>query len=146
MIPLGRAPLTIRTRHLIVLILSVYPTVISSPPALAQFAQQGPALVGTGAVGRAYQGSSVSLSADANTAIVGGFSDDNSTGAAWAWTRSGGIWTQQGTKLVALGPDRDIYQGKCVSLSADGNTAIVGEGMDPGLAPVYCQCGRTLSN
>ncbi|MGC5276279.1 hypothetical protein ACPXAM_24405, partial [Escherichia coli] len=37
--------------------------------------QQGNKLVGTGAVGTAYQGASVSLSADGNTAIVGGYLD-----------------------------------------------------------------------
>jgi hypothetical protein len=44
----------------------------SSQLVLAQFAQQGPKLVGTGSVGPATQGFSVSLSADGNTAIVGG--------------------------------------------------------------------------
>lgn len=38
----------------------------------AQFSQQGPKLVGTGAVGGAEQGISAFLSADGNTAIVGG--------------------------------------------------------------------------
>jgi hypothetical protein len=48
-------------------------TLFSSPQlALAQFTQQGPSLVGTGAVGAAGQGNSVALSADGNTAIVGG--------------------------------------------------------------------------
>jgi hypothetical protein len=96
-------------------------------PAAAQFLQQGPKLVGTGAVGNARQGGSVSLSADGNTAIVGGVGDNNQIGAAWVWTRSGAIWAQQGTTLVgsgAVGPDTG--QGYSVALSADGNTAIVG--------------------
>ena len=71
--------------------------------ALAQFTQQGPKLVGTGAVGPAEQGSSVALSADGNTAIVGGLDDNGLTGAAWVYTRSGGVWTQQGSKLVGTG-------------------------------------------
>jgi hypothetical protein len=90
--------------------------------------QQGNKLVGTGAVGPLiYQGSSVALSADGNTAIVGGVADNSLVGAAWVFTRSGGVWTQQGNKLVgtgALGPQS--YQGSSVALSADGNTAIVG--------------------
>jgi hypothetical protein len=45
---------------------------LSSQLALAQFTQQGPKLVGTGAVGAADQGWSVAVSADGNTAIVGG--------------------------------------------------------------------------
>src|SRR5580704_5712534 len=75
----------------------------SSQLALAQFTQQGPKLVGTGAVGNASQGISVALSGDGNTAIVGGFNDNGGLGAAWVYTRSGGVWTQQGGKLVGTG-------------------------------------------
>jgi hypothetical protein len=102
---------------------------LSSQFAVAQFTQQGPKLVGTGAVGGAngdvLQGSSVAVSADGSTAIVGGPSDNANTGAAWVFTRSNGVWTQQGLKLVgtAVGPSQ---QGHSVSLSGDGNTAIVG--------------------
>ena len=63
--------------------------------------QQGSKLVGTGAVGSARQGSSVALSADGNTAIVGGLADNGVTGAAWVHTRSGGIWTK--TPIQELG-------------------------------------------
>ncbi len=94
--------------------------------ASAQLLQQGTKLVGTGAVGAADQGYSVSLSADGNTAIMGGYSDNSSTGAAWVFTRSGGVWAQQGTKLVGTGAVGTAEQGSSVSLSADGNTAIVG--------------------
>ena len=92
--------------------------------------QQGSKLVGTGAVGGSvYQGGSVSLSSDGNKAIVGG-DGDSPWGAAWVWTRSGGVWTQQGSKLVGTGGDdgnnSGVYQGASVSLSSDGNTAIVG--------------------
>ena len=51
------------------------------------WSQRGPKLVGTGAVGNAYQGSSVALSADAITASVGGYGDDGFAGAAWAYTQ-----------------------------------------------------------
>jgi hypothetical protein len=53
------------------------------------WSQQGPKLVGTGALG---QGASASLSGDGNIAIVGGPSDDGAAsgpGAAWVFTRSG---------------------------------------------------------
>ncbi len=95
--------------------------------------QQGSKLVGTGAVGNGYQGLSVALSADGNTAIVGGFGDNGDVGAAWVWTRSGGVWTQQGSKLVGTGA-AGASQGTAVSLSADGNTAIVGGSYDNGSA------------
>ena len=95
-------------------------------PAFAQFSQQGPKLVGTGTVGSANQGWSVSLSADGNTAIVGGYYETGNAGAAWVYTRNGGTWTQQGNKLVGSGAVGNARQGWSVSLSADGNTAIVG--------------------
>src|SRR6516162_8948948 len=60
-------------------------------------------LVGTGARGPAQQGVSVSLSGDGNTAIVGGNQDNRSAGAAWVYTRSSGVWSQQGAKLVGAG-------------------------------------------
>src|SRR5665213_1480764 len=96
--------------------------------------QQGNKLVGSGVVGYASLGWSVSLSADGNTAIVGGPYDNSSAGAAWVWTRSGGVWTQQGNKLVGSGVVGYASQGWSVSLSADGNTAIVGGPYDNGIA------------
>jgi FG-GAP repeat len=98
----------------------------SSQLAPAQFTQQGPKLVGTGAVGLARQGWSVALSGDGNTAIVGGHEDNSATGAAWVYTRSGSVWTQQGGKLIGTGAVGNARQGISVALSGDGNTAIVG--------------------
>jgi hypothetical protein len=89
--------------------------------------QQGSKLVGSGAIANAYQGSSVSLSSDGNTVIIGGYYDNNGIGAVWIYTRSGGVWTQQGSKLVGTGAiGNRLFQGQSVSLSFDGNTAIVG--------------------
>jgi hypothetical protein len=96
---------------------------------MPQLSQQGPKLVGTGASGVSQQGASVALSADGNTAIVGGPGDNNGQGAAWVYTRSGGVWTQQGNKFVGTGASGAAQQGVSVSLSVDGNTAIVG-GLD----------------
>ena len=90
------------------------------------WSQQGSKLVGTGAVGMPSQGCSVALSADGNTAIVGGLGDNSCAGAAWVFTRSGGVWSQQGNKLVGTGAVGTADQGVSVALSADGNTAIVG--------------------
>src|SRR5438105_15483195 len=69
-------------------------------PGLAQFTQQAK-LVGTGAVGNAFQGN-VALSADGSIAIVGGPFDNGGAGAAWVFIRSGGTWIQQ-AKLVGTG-------------------------------------------
>jgi hypothetical protein len=76
-------------------------------------------LIGSGAFGN-----SVALSADGNTALVGGPYDNSQVGAAWVFTRSNGTWTQQGGKLTATdAASGSVYQGYSVALSADGNTA-----------------------
>lgn len=101
-------------------------------------------LVGSGAIGTSQQGYSVALSADGNTAIIGGISDNSGVGAAWAFVRSGGVWTQQGSKLVGSGDIGASRQGIGVALSADGNTAIVGgdqDNSDVGAAWVYTRSG-----
>jgi uncharacterized protein (TIGR03437 family) len=72
------------------------------------------------------QGSSVALSADGNTAVVGGMDDDNQLGAMWAFTRTNGVWTQQGPKQVATVLSGQSRQGISIALSADGNTALLG--------------------
>jgi hypothetical protein len=92
--------------------------------------QQGTKLVGTGATGGAAQGYSVALSADGNTLAVGGSFDNSSTGAIWIFTRSAGVWTQQGTKLVGTGGVTTQRQGYPVCLSADGNTLAALGGVD----------------
>ena len=115
--------------------------------AAAQFTQQGNKLVGTGAVGAANQGS-VAISADGNTAIVGGWADNSQVGAAWVFARTGGAWTQQGNKLVGTGAVGNAGQGASVAISADGTTAIVGAPGDnsyAGAALVYTRAGGVWS-
>jgi len=118
------------------------------------WSQQGPKIVGTGATsssckvactGAAQQGFSVALSADGNTAITGGPTDFNNgldlAGAAWIFTRTSGVWSQQGNKLVGSGVDPfepslandGAFQGQSVAISADGNTAVVGGNSDGAL-------------
>ena len=97
---------------------------------LGMWTQQGAKLVGTGAVGMAFQGYSVALSADGNTALVGGGGDNSNSGAVWVWTRTFGAWTQQGTKLAGTGAAGNAQQGYSVALSGDGNTALVGGPID----------------
>jgi hypothetical protein len=105
-------------------------------------------MIGSGTFGIANQGYSASLAADGNTAIVGGFADNSSTGAAWVWIKSGGVWTQQGNKLVAVDALGRAAQGNAVSLSADGNTAIiggVGDNQSSGAAWVWTRSGGVWS-
>jgi Divergent InlB B-repeat domain len=91
---------------------------------------------GCGFVGRDHHSDfgpgSVALSADGNTAIVGAYGDNSTTGAAWVYARSGGVWNQQGNKLVGAGAGGASYQGNSAALSGDGNTAIVGGPGDNG--------------
>ena len=70
------------------LVLITVTLLFSSQLALAQFSQQGPKLVGSEAVGNAYQGYSVALSANGSTAIVSGPFDNSNNGAAWVFSRS----------------------------------------------------------
>ena len=131
-----------------VAVLAAAALLTSRTPAFAQFVQQGPKLIGASAVGGAQQGQAVALSADGNTAIVGGPLDDNRAGAAWVFTRSNGVWTQQGAKLVGSGAVPSFFgrghQGTAVAISADGNTAIVGgwsDNSNAGAAWVFVRNG-----
>ena len=108
------------------------------------WSQQGEKLIGSGAVRVAWQGTSVAISADGNTALVGGPFDANNAGAVWVFTRSGGVWSQQGSKLVGTGAVGAALQGASVAISADGNTAIVGGPQDNssvGAAWVFTRSG-----
>jgi len=98
--------------------------------------QQGNKLVGTGATGVAPQGYSVALTADGNTAIVGGPVDDSvlgvrTVGAAWVFRRVGGVWSQWGQKLVGGGGGSSIQrQGYSVARSGEGGTVVLGGAYD----------------
>jgi hypothetical protein len=72
--------------------------------------------------GRGQFGSAVALSGDGATAMVGG-EGDNEQGAAWAFTRSGGTWLQQGPKLIGAHDGSGFGGG--VALSGDGATALI---------------------
>jgi hypothetical protein len=119
-------------RRTIVIALVAAATLLSPQSASAQFEQQGSKLIGIGAIGPAYQGWSVAISADGNTAVGGGNADDSGVGAAWVFTRSDNTWAQQGSKLVGTGASGVAGQGGSVAISADGNTALVGALSDGG--------------
>ncbi len=108
-----------KSKLLIILFLtgSIIPNLLFS-----QFTQQGPKLIGANFLGQGNQGSSVSISSDGNTAIIGGYGDNSNIGAIWVFTRSGGVWTQQGPKLVGTGLIGASGQGSSAALSSDGNT------------------------
>jgi hypothetical protein len=119
---------------------------ISPDLLLAQFNQQGSKLVGTGDDDVSFQGASVAISSDGNTAVVGGIGVDTSHGAIWVYTRTAGVWSQQGTKLVGTGVvgNSSILQGYSVDISSDGNTVIeggYGDGDNLGAAWVFTRIG-----
>ncbi len=110
--------------------------------------QQGPKLTGGEESGeKSFFGSSVALSSDGDTALIGGPEDDNYAGAAWVFTRSGSTWAQQGPKLTA-GIGITAGFGSSVALSSDGDTALIGsptggEHMSTGAAWVFTRSGST---
>jgi len=61
------------------------------------------------------------------------------------YTRSGSVWTQQGSKLVGSGASAAADQGFSVGLSADASTAIVGgpEDVPAGAAWVFIRTTAT---
>ncbi len=67
--------------------------------------------MGTGAVGNViFEGWSVALSADGNTAIVGGFNDNSATGAAWVFVQSAGaLVVSPTTNIAATGTQGETF-------------------------------------
>ncbi len=110
--------------------------------------QQGEALAGGEESGASEFASSVALSADGDTALIGGAGDDGHTGAAWVFTRTGSSWTQQGEKITGGGEVGPGWFGRSVALSADGDTALIGAFDDDvyqGAAWVFTRTGSTWS-
>jgi hypothetical protein len=111
----------------------------------------GTRLLGTPVSGTPYQGSSVSISGDGYTILIGAQYDSSNKGACWVFVRSAGtwIWVQQ-TKLVGTPPTPSpiSYQGSAVALSTDGNTALVGateEFSGNGAGYIFTRSGTTWS-
>jgi hypothetical protein len=114
------------------------------PVRIDPFVGQGEPFTAGGEVGAGAFGYSVALSADGNTALIGGPQDNGNTGAAWVFTRSGGVWTQQGPKLTADDESGAGLFGESVALSHDGDTALIGGGADNnevGAAWVFMRSG-----
>ncbi len=115
--------------------------------------QQGPPLKGSESVGASFFGYSVALSANGNTAMIGGPLDNTGAGAAWTYTRSGSTWTQQGAKLTASEEvNAQANFGTSVALSGEGNIALVGaraetvsSTIDAGAVWAYARSGEKWS-
>ena len=110
--------------------------------------QQGEKLRGSEEIASSQFGTSVALSSDGNTALIGGPGDNGSIGAAWVFTRSGETWTQQGEKLTGAEEIGENRFGESVALSSDGNIALVGgpgQNGSLGAAWVFTRLGSTWS-
>jgi hypothetical protein len=72
-------------------------------------------------------GSSIAISGDGNVMAVGGGFEDTFLGAVWVFTRSVGVWSQQGLKLrPAAIVANSLLGGTGIALSNDGTTMVVG--------------------
>lgn len=94
---------------------------------------------------KVHLGRSVAVSADGDTALVGGPTAGRDVGTAWVFTRSGSTWTEQ---AELFGQEGDGKFGRSVALSADGNTALIGDpgaGEGVGAAWVYTRSGSSWS-
>ena len=81
---------------------------------------------------------------DVDTAVVGAYADNNATGSAYVFVRSGQSWSQQ-QKLTAPDAHPNDFLGSSVSVS--GDTAVIGaSGADPaftGAAYVFVRAAGT---
>ena len=93
--------------------------------------RRGSTISGRGASANARFGSSVALSPDGRTALIGG-PDERGGGAAWAFTRPGSTWKQQGSKLTGKGAKNGDHFGQSVTLASHGRTALIGGPSDRG--------------
>jgi hypothetical protein len=71
----------------------------------------------------------VALSADGNTALIGGPGEANYRGAAWVFVRVGSRWKEE-ARLVGGGETGRGEFGQGVALSGSGGTAVVGAPFD----------------
>src|SRR5260370_7878305 len=76
-------------------------TTAQSADSGTQYFQQGQKLIGKDLAGPAEQGTSVALSADGNTALVGGLPHKNQTGAPSVFPPPGALLNPDGNHLAA---------------------------------------------
>ena len=110
--------------------------------------QQGPKLTGTAEAGAGQFGADVALSADGDSALIGGPTDAGGPGAIWFFARSGESWALQGSKVTATGESGSAELGRSVSLAGDGTTAVAGgpgNGAGAGAAWVFTEAGEGWS-
>jgi len=65
----------------------------------------------------------VSVALSGETAVIGAYGKNNQQGAAYAFARSGSLWTQQAKLIASDGAAGDVFG---ISVALSGDTAIVG--------------------
>ena len=112
--------------------------------------QQGEPLTGGGGAS-SYFGSSVALSANGNTAIIGSDGGGSKAEPAYVFVRSGTKWSLQATVTGSTETSTSHF-GSSAALSENGNTAIVGASTEKvgaqegaGAAYVFTRSGTTWS-
>ena len=92
-------------------------------------------------------GSSVALSADGQTALVGAPGASSSSGAAYLYSEAGGTWPTAPAQTFTANTSEEGF-GSSVALSAEGQVTLVGAPYavdDHGAAYVYSKAGGTWS-
>jgi hypothetical protein len=92
----------------------------------ASWKQQGGKLTARDELRKGELGSAVAVSADGNTALLGGPGDTDRGGAAWFFKRTGKKWSQDGDKFWIRSTTNKARFGSSVALAGDGRTAFVG--------------------
>ncbi len=111
----------------------------------ATWTQQAKLTGGAEESGKGSFGESVALSSDGSTALIGADGDSKGVGAAWVFTRSGSAWIEQ-ARLTGGGEVGEGTFGASVTLSSEGNTALIGGGSEEGgagAAWVFTRTGGT---
>ena len=122
--------LSCKTRCLLALVIPVFAGAIPVMAATfftSQEAKLGPEITGDGA-GFEYFGESVALSDDGTTALVG-VPGDGPNGSVYVFVRDGSGWSLQAKLAQTDGSGGDGF-GTAVSLSADGDKALIGANQD----------------
>ncbi len=100
---------------------------LTAPQAVEKSGEEGCVEESAEEAGECEFGGSVALSADGNTALIGEPSATSMPGIAWVFTREGSTWKAQAPLSGEANAGGEGRFGKSVALSADGNTALVGD-------------------
>ena len=112
----------------------------------SRWVREGKPLTGSGGIGAPGFGTSVALSGNGQTAVVGGSNDNQAAGAVWVFVRSGTTWREESSKLTASGESKFGFFGCSVALSSDGDTLLVGacsNSANQGAAWLFTRTGST---